>query len=184
MVDLPTVKPPLNFITTTELKTRPIKSSMGVLPLRRSESIPELNLVHLRGRSVNATGPDDIDEPATSRVAANSPRTPGRTTHINESQPALPLTLPERRQPLPAILPMVGTTHTALLQPRQAPSKPIVHVPPVKKRKVEVVVIEQPMIERGTPRSVVDRMVQEARMMSQLVPDRNSPRSRISSKQQ
>ena len=181
MVDLPSVKHAVNMITTSELKSRAIKSSMGVLPLRRSESIPEMNLVHLRGRSVAATGADIADDLATSRVGTNTPRTPRRPAPISES---FAIQLPERREPLPAILPMVGTTHTATLQERHAPVKPVIQIPAVKKRKIEVVVIEREVLPRGTPRSVVNRMVNEARLISQSFGERATPHSRLSSKQQ
>lgn len=180
MVDLPPVKAPYTVVTTTELKSRVIKSSMGVLPLRRSESIPELNLVHLRGRSVAANDPETVDDLETSRVGTNTPRTPRRI-------PPPPTTVespPNRRKPLPAILPMVGTTHTATLQTRQAPMKPVVNVPPVKRRKVDVVLIEREALERGTPRSVVKQMIKEARLISQSGGvDHTTPYSRLSSKQ-
>lgn len=184
MVDLPPVKAPFPVVSTTELKSRAIKSSLGVLPLRRSESIPELNLVHLRGRSVAANDPETVDDLTTSRVGTNTPRTPKHPPPppINVESP------PARRGPLPAILPMVGTTHTANLQPRQAPAKPVVNVPPVKKRKVDVVLIEREALERGTPRSVVKKMIQEAQRISQTsgavgTTDRTTPYSRMSSKQ-
>jgi hypothetical protein len=180
MVDLPPVKQSFTATTTSELKSRAIKSSMGVLPLRRSESIPELNLVHLRGRSVMVTGGID-DEIASSRVGANTPISPKRPAPLSESTQ---INLPERREPLPAILPMVGTTHTATLQERQPPTKPVIHIPAVKKRKIDVVIIEREALERGTPRSVVNRMVNEARLLSQPMVDRATPHSRLSSKQQ
>ena len=153
---------------------------MGVLPLRRSESIPELNLVHLRGRSVMAAGAT-VDEIDSSRVGANTPVSPKRSLPLSES---IQLNIPERREPLPAILPMVGTTHTAVLQERQVPMKPVIHIPAVKKRKVDVVMIEREALEKGTPRSVINRMVHEARLLSQPITDRTTPRSRLSSKQQ
>lgn len=184
MVDLPPVKQSYTITTTDELKSRAFKSSMGVLPIRRSESIPELNLVHLRGKSVMATGVN-IDEVGSSRVGTNTPVTPRHT------QPE-PLSLTEsiqgnfieRREPLPAILPMVGTAHGGILQERQVAAKPIVHVPKVKKRKIEVVVIDSEPLARGTPRSVVNRMVHEARLLSQPMGERVTPHSRLSSKQQ
>lgn len=182
MVDLPPAsKPDLNFITTNEIRSRPIKSTMGVLPVRRSESIPELNLVHLRGRSVNVNVVENSTETETGHIGANTPRTPRRSFQPVENQSS---TLPERRNQLPAILPVVGTTHTATLQERRAPLKPIVHVPPVKKRKIDVVVVDTELPERNTPRSLVDRMVQEARIMAHSAGDRGTPRSRVSSKQQ
>jgi len=180
MVDLPPVKQSYTITTTNELKSRAIKSSMGVLPLRRSESIPELNLVHLRGRSVMATGAP-VDDLASSRVAANTPVAPKRTLPLTESTQ---INITDRRDPLPAILPMVGTTHTATLQERQPPTKPVIHIPTVKKRKVDLVVIEREALERGTPRSVVNRMVREARLLTQPMGDRTTPHSRLSSKQQ
>jgi hypothetical protein len=180
MVDLPPVKQSYTVTTTSELKSRAIKSSMGVLPLRQSESIPELNLVHLRGRSVMATG-EVIDEVESSRVGANTPISPRRPLPLSESTQ---INLPERREPLPAILPMVGTTHTATLLERQPPAKPVIHIPTVKKRKVDIVVIERAALERGTPRSVVNRMLNEARLLSQPMVDRTTPHSRLSSKQQ
>ena len=183
MVDLPPVKAPYTVVTTTDLKSRAIKSSMGVLPLRRSESIPELNLVHLRGRSVAANDPETVDDFETSRVGTNTPRTPRRIVAA-APPPATIDSPPNRRQPLPAILPMVGTTHTAPLLARHAPMKPVVNVPPVKKRKVDVVLIESEALERGTPRSVVKQMIKEARLLSQSGGvDRNTPYSRLSSKQ-
>lgn len=181
MVDLPPVKASFTVVTTTDLKSRAIKSSMGVLPLRRSESIPELNLVHLRGRSVAANDPETADDLVTSRVGTNTPRTPRR---IAAPPPVTIDSPPTRRKPLPAILPMVGTTHTAPLLARQAPMKPVVNVPPVKRRKVDVVLIESEALERGTPRSVVKQMIKEARLISQSGGvDRNTPYSRVSSKQ-
>ena len=72
MVDLPPVKQSYNPMNAIDLKSRPIKSSLGVLPARRSESIPELNLVHLRGRSMATTD----DPPVSSRVGANTPQSP------------------------------------------------------------------------------------------------------------
>lgn len=180
MVDLPPVKQSMNITTTNELKSRVIKSSMGVLPLRRSESIPELNLVHLRGRSV--MGADGvIDDLASSRVGANTPMTPKRPQPVLDSTK---IHIGERREPLPAILPLVGTTHTATLQERQAPIKPVIHIPAVKRRKIDVVVVERETLERGTPRSVVNRMIHEARLLSQPLGDRTTPHSRLSSKQQ
>jgi hypothetical protein len=180
MVDLPSVKQSFTIITTSELKSRAVKSSMGVLPLRRSESIPELNLVHLRGRSVMAAG-IEIDDIDSSRAGANTPTTPKRPIPLSES---MQINIPERREPLPAILPMVGTTHTAILQERQPPAKPIIHIPAVKKRKIDVVMVEREALEKGTPRSVVHRMVHEARLLSQPVGERTTPYSRLSSKQQ
>jgi hypothetical protein len=181
MVDLPPVKQSFTVTTTSELKSRAIKTSMGVLPLRRSESIPELNLVHLRGRSVMTTGPP-IDDLESSRVGANTPISPKRTLPLTESTQ---INAVEPRKPLPAILPKVGTTHTAVLQERQPPIKPVIHIPAVKKRKVDIVVlIEREALEKGTPRSVVNRMVQEARLLSQPITNRTTPRSQLSSKQQ
>lgn len=180
MVDLPPVKQSFTITTTTELKSRAIKSSMGVLPMRRSESIPELNLVHLRGRSVMATGQMN-DELDSARVGTNTPMSPKRARPLAES---MQINLPQRRDPLPAILPMVGTTHTAHLQERQPSIKPVVHVPAVKKRKIDVVVVEREALEKGTPRSVVNRMVHEARLLSQTGGERTTPHSRLSSKQQ
>lgn len=179
MVDLPPVKQSLTITTTNELKTRPVKSSMGVLPVRRSESIPELNLVHLRGRSV-MTGGDITDDLNSSRVGTNTPVSPKRLLPIAESSLT---TISERREPLPAILPMVGTTHTAVLQERQQPNKPIIQIPPVKKRKIDLVV-EREALGKGTPRSVVSRMIHEARLLSRPLTDRTTPHSRLSSKQQ
>ncbi|CAF3176026.1 unnamed protein product [Rotaria sp. Silwood2] len=180
MVDLPPVKQSYTITTTSELKSRAFKSSMGVLPIRRSESIPELNLVHLRGRSVMATGGNN-DDLASSRVGTNTPITPRRPVPLTESNQ---INLIERREPLPAILPMVGTTHTATLQERQAQKKPNIQVPAVKKRKIDVVVIEPEVLPRTTPRSVVNRMVHEARLLTQPIGDRTTPHSRLSSKQQ
>jgi hypothetical protein len=180
MVDLPSVKQSYTVTTTSELKSRALKTSMGVLPLRRSESIPELNLVHLRGRSVMATEVP-IDDLESSRVGANTPTTPKRLLPLSESTQ---INVVERREPLPAILPVVGTTHTAVLQERQPPLKPVIHIPTVKKRKIDLVVIEREALEKGTPRSVVNRMVQEARLLSQPITNRTTPRSRLSSKQQ
>jgi hypothetical protein len=180
MVDLPPVKQSYTIVTTSELKSRPIKSSMGVLPVRRSESIPELNLVHLRGRSVMAAG-GPTDDITSSRVGANTPTTPKHPLPIAESNE---ITVAERREPLPAILPMVGTTHTAILQERQPPTKPIIHIPVVKKRKVDVVVTEHEPLAKSTPRSVVNRMVHEARLLAQPIAGQTTPRSRLSSKQQ
>ncbi len=180
MVDLPPVKQPYVVTTTSELKSQAVKSSMGVLPSRRSESIPELNLVHLRGRSVMATG-GPMDELESSRVGTNTPVTPRRPLPFSESTQ---INVLERREPLPAILPMVGTTHTAILQERQPPAKPLIHIPAVKKRKVDVVVIEREALEKGTPRSMVNRMVREARLLTQSIGDRTTPHSRLSSKQQ
>jgi len=179
MVDLPPVKQSYTITTTSEIKSRAIKTSMGVLPLRRSESIPELNLVHLRGRSVMATGAtaDDI----LSRVGTNTPITPKHPLPLLESNE---ITITDRREPLPAILPVVGTTHTAILQERQPPVKPVIHIPVVKKRKIDLVVLEREALERGTPRSVVNRMVHEARLLTQSIGDRTTPHSRLSSKQQ
>lgn len=180
MVDLPPVKQSYTVTTTSELKSRAMKTSMGVVPLRRSESIPELNLVHLRGRSVMASGAvnDDLDS---SRAGANTPISPKRPLPLFESNQ---MNNVERREPLPAILPMVGTTHTAVLQERQAPVKPVIHIPTVKKRKIDLVVIEREALEKGTPRSMVSRMVREAKLLSQPITDRTTPRSRLSSKQQ
>ncbi len=180
MVDLPSVKQSFTITTTNELKSRAMKTSMGVVPLRRSESIPELNLVHLRGRSVMATGAanDDLDS---THVGTNTPISPKHSLPLNES---LQMNVTERRQPLPAILPMVGTTHTAVLQERQPPVKPVIHIPAVKKRKIDIVVIEHEALEKGTPRSVVNRMVHEARLLAQPMTDRITPHSRLSSKQQ
>jgi hypothetical protein len=121
------------------------------------------------------------DEIASSRVGANTPISPKRPAPLSESTQ---INLPERREPLPAILPMVGTTHTATLQERQPPTKPVIHIPAVKKRKIDVVIIEREALERGTPRSVVNRMVNEARLLSQPMVDRATPHSRLSSKQQ
>jgi hypothetical protein len=180
MVDLPSVKQSYTIVTTSELKSQAVKSSMGVLPLRRSESIPELNLVHLRGRSVMATG-GVTDDLASSRVGANTPTTPKRPLPLSDS---IQIHTMDRREPLPAILPMVGTTHTATLQERQPPIKPVIHIPVVKKRKIDVVLIEREALERGTPRSIVNRMVNEARLLTQSIGDRTTPHSRLSSKQQ
>jgi hypothetical protein len=180
MVDLPSVKQSFTVTTTSELKSRAVKTSMGVLPLRRSESIPELNLVHLRGRSVMATGAP-VDDLESSRAGANTPMSPKRPMPLAESTQ---INVAEPRKPLPAILPMVGTTHTAILQERQPPLKPVIHIPPVKKRKIDIVLIEREALERGTPRSVVNRMVQEARLLSQPLTNRTTPRSQLSSKQQ
>lgn len=181
MVDLPPVKQSFTITTTSELKSRPVKSSMGVLPARRSESIPELNLVHLRGRSVIASG-EANDELDSTRVGTNTPISPKqRLQPIYESNQ---INLPERREPLPAILPVVGTTHTAVLQERHPPNKPVVHVPAVKKRKIDLVVIEREALGKGTPRSMVSRMVREAKLLSQAATDRTTPHSRLSSKQQ
>lgn len=180
MVDSPSVKQSFTITTTNELKSHAIKSCMGVLPLRQSESIPELNLVHLRGRSVMAVDAA-VDDLASSRVGANTPTTPKRPLPLSESKQ---INIADRREPLPAILPMVGTTHTAILQERQPPAKPVIHIPTVKKRKIDVVVIEREALERGTPRSVVNRMVHEARLLSYPVGDRTTPHSRLSSKQQ
>ena len=180
MGDLPPFKQTCTVATTSELKSRAFKSSMGVLPFRRSESIPELNLVHLRGRSVTAAGLV-IDDLESSRVGTNTPITPRHTLTVAESTQ---ITKTERREPLPAILPMIGTAQTALLQERQPPVKPVVHVPAVKKRKFDVTVIERELLERTTPRSVVNRMVSEARLLAQPTGDRPTPPSRLSSKQQ
>lgn len=180
MVDLPSVKQSFTIMTTSELKSRPVKSSMGVLPVRRSESIPELNLVHLRGRSVMASGDGDEDLNST-RVGTNTPVSPKRLLPIPESSLT---TVSEQREPLPAILPMVGTTHTAVLQERQPPIKPTIRIPPVKKRKIDLLVVEHETLGKGTPRSVVSRMIREARLLSQPQTDRTTPHSRLSSKQQ
>jgi hypothetical protein len=181
MVDLPPVKQSFTITTTSELKSRAIKSSMGVLPLRRSESIPELNLVHLRGRSVMAAAGANNDDLESSRVGTNTPITPKRPLPLPESKQ---INIAERREPLPAILPVVGTTHTAILQERQPPTKPVIQIPKVKKRKIDVVLIEREALERGTPRSIVDRMVHEARLLSQPIAGQTTPYSRLSSKQQ
>ncbi|CAF3329691.1 unnamed protein product [Rotaria socialis] len=180
MVDLPSVKQSYTMTTTGELKSRAFKSSMGVLPFRRSESIPELNLVHLRGRSVMATGVATT-ELASSRVGTNTPVTPRPPLALSESVQA---SLSDRYEPLPAILPMVGTAHSAALLERRSQKKPTVNVPPVKKRKVEILIVEPEVIQRSTPRSVVGRMVNEARLLSQPGGDRLTPHSRLSSKQQ
>ncbi|CAF3956513.1 unnamed protein product [Rotaria sordida] len=181
MVDLPPVKQSVTITTTNELKSRAFKSSIGVLPIRRSESIPELNLVHLRGRSVTAAGGNN-DDLASSRVGTNTPVTPRRPVPLAES---IEINFIERREPLPAILPMVGTTHTATLQERQPQKKPIIQVPAVKKRKIDIVVGEPEQLPRTTPRSVVNRMVHEARLLTQSIGgDRTTPHSRLSSKQQ
>lgn len=181
MVDLPPVKQSYTVTTTNELKSRAFKSSMGVLPIRRSESIPELNLVHLRGRSVMATGAATADL-ASSRVGTNTPVTPRHPATLPESSQS---SLSDRHEPLPAILPMVGTTHSATLQERQSQKKPAINVPPVKKRKVDVLVVEPDVVRRSTPRSVVSRMVHEARLLSQPAGvERATPHSRLSSKQQ
>lgn len=180
MVDLPPVKQSFTITSTSELKSRPVKSSMGVLPVRRSESIPELNLVHLRGRSVMASG-EVNDELESTRVGTNTPVSPKQ--RLQPIQELNQINLIERREPLPAILPMVGTTHTAVLQERQPANKPVIQIPAVKKRKVDLVVIEREALGKGTPRSVVSRMVREAKLLSQAT-DRNTPHSRLSSKQQ
>jgi hypothetical protein len=179
MVDLPPVKQSYTITTTSEIKSRAIKTSMGVLPLRRSESIPELNLVHLRGRSVMATGAtaDDI----LSRVGTNTPITPKQPLPLLESNE---ITITDRREPLPAILPVVGTTHTAILQERQPLMKPVIHKPVIKKRKIDVVVTEHETSERDTPRSVVSRMVKEARLLTQPIGYQTPSSSRLSNKQQ
>jgi hypothetical protein len=185
MVDSSYMKSSLDIITTAELKSRTIKSSLGVLPLRCSESIPELNLVHLRGRSVGAIDEVMNDALVTSRIGANTPQSPRRLVPVNDSHLIHNQHLShqrEQRQPLPAILPMVGTTHTATLQTRQAPAKPNIHIPPVRKRHVDAVVIEREVLERGTPRSVVHRMANEARMINQSFADRTNSQGRVSTK--
>ncbi|CAF4735070.1 unnamed protein product [Rotaria sp. Silwood1] len=180
MVDLPSVKQSYTITTTNELKSRAFKSSVGVLPIRRSESIPELNLVHLRGRSVMATGGNN-DDLASSRVGTNTPITPRRPVPLTELNQ---MNFIERREPLPAILPVVGTTHTATLQERQPQKKPIIQIPVVKKRKIDVIITESEVLPRTTPRSVVNRMINEARLLTQPIGDRTTPHSRLSSKQQ
>ena len=171
MVDLPPVKQSYNLMNATDLKSRPIKSSLGVLPARRSESIPELNLVHLRGRSIVTND----DPPLSSRIGTNTPQSP---RHLESPTGVRPH---ERRQPLPAILPMVGTTHTATLQERHTPIKPLIHIPAVKRRKIDLVVIEHD--ESDSPRSLIHRMVDEARLISQPMADRMKSQHRQSNKQ-
>jgi hypothetical protein len=180
MVDLPSVKQSYTMTTTSELKSRAIKSTMGVLPVRQSESIPELNLVHLRGRSIMPLDDTDDDEEDLTniRVAANTPITPRRLLPLSEGNQI------ERRERLPAILPMVGTTHTAILQERQPLMKPVIHKPVIKKRKIDVVVTEHETSERDTPRSVVSRMVKEARLLTQPIGYQTPSSSRLSNKQQ
>lgn len=182
MVDLPSVKQSYVMSTTSELKARPIKSTLGVLPMRQSESIPELNLVHLRGRSVMPLDMFD-DEFTSSRIAANTPITPRR--QLPTSAETNPMSAGERYERLPAILPMVGTTHTAVLQERQPLVKPVIHRPVLKKRKVDVVVVENDINERNTPRSVINRMVREAQLLTQPTgTDRVRSQSRLSDKPQ
>ncbi|CAF1213248.1 unnamed protein product [Adineta ricciae] len=181
MVDLPSVKQSYIMTTTSDLKARPIKSTLGVLPMRQSESIPELNLVHLRGRSVMPLDMFD-DEFTSNRVAANTPITPRRQLPTSETNP---MSAGERYERLPAILPMVGTTHTAVLQERQPLVKPVIHRPVLKKRKVDVVVVESDVNERNTPRSVINRMVREAQLLTQPTgSDRVRSQSRLSDKPQ
>ncbi|UJR32034.1 hypothetical protein I4U23_019502 [Adineta vaga] len=167
--------------TTSDLKSRPVKSTMGVLPMRQSESIPELNLVHLRGRSVMPLDMSD-DEFSSIRVGANTPVTPKRLLPISEISQT---NANERRERLPAILPMVGTTHTAVLQERQPLVKPVIHKPVIKRRKIDVVIVEDEVNERNTPRSVINRMVREAQLLTQPIgANRRVSQSRLSDKPQ
>ncbi|CAF1210506.1 unnamed protein product [Didymodactylos carnosus] len=135
--------------TTNELKQAVYKSTCGVLPIRRSTSIPELN-VHLRGRTLMSS--NDM------RVAANTPISPNAALVIDVDStttasyfPPPPvqspveldrLLLQKRRQPLPAILPVTGTTHTATLLHRQPPVKPVIYIPPVKRKRLKILEID------------------------------------------
>ncbi|CAF3955418.1 unnamed protein product, partial [Adineta steineri] len=181
MVDSPSMKQSYMNTTTSELKSRPIKSTMGVLPMRSSESIPELNLVHLRGRSVMPTDISDDDDFTSSRAGANTPTTPRRLLPLSEINQG---NIVERREPLPAILPIVGTTHTALLQERQPLIKPIIHRPVIKKRKIDIVVVtDNNTSDRDTPRSLINRMVREAQLLSKTTGKPIRSQSRFSDKE-